>query len=131
MRRLLDWLEHHWQEPDEGIWEVRGDPRPFVHSRLMSWVAFDCALRIARHGGLPAPTETWSGIRDYIYQEIMEQGWSERRHSFIQHYGSDAVDASALFMIPTRFVSPADPRILATIDCIQLSYYQMTDPIGS
>lgn len=119
LRHLLAWLEHHWQDSDEGIWEVRGGPQQFVHSRLMSWVAFDRALRIARHRGLPAPTEAWASIRDRLYEEIMERGWNAHRQSFIQYYGSDAVDASALLMIPTRFAGPSDPRMLATIDRIQ------------
>jgi len=59
LRRLLEWLGKHWQEPDEGIWEVRGGPKHFVHSRLMSWVAFDRALRLSRHRGLPAPMVGW------------------------------------------------------------------------
>ena len=60
LRRLLDWLSHHWQDTDEGIWEVRGGQQHFVHSRVMGWVAFDRALRIARHRGLPAPIESGS-----------------------------------------------------------------------
>lgn len=119
LRRLLAWLERHWQDPDEGIWEVRGGPKPFVHSRLMSWVAFDRALRIARHRGLPAPVENWMQTSARIYEEIMEKGWSKHKRSFVQYYGSDAVDASALLMIPTRFAGPTDPRIRLTIDRIQ------------
>lgn len=117
--RLLNWLERHWQDPDEGIWEVRGGPKPFVHSRLMSWVAFDRGLRIARHRGLPAPLESWMQTSARIYEEIMRKGWSEDKRSFVQYYGSDAVDASALLMIPTRFAGPTDPRIRLTIDRVQ------------
>lgn len=119
LRRLLGWLEQHWQDPDEGIWEVRGGPKPFVHSRLMSWVAFDRAVRIARERGLPAPIERWRRTRARIYEEIMKQGWSESKQSFVQYYGSDAIDASALLMIPTRFAGPTNPRILGTIRQIQ------------
>ncbi len=117
--RLLGWLEMHWQDRDEGIWEVRGGSKPFVHSRLMSWVAFDRALRIARHLGLPAPVDTWMSASARIYEEIMEKGWNANRQSFVQYYGSDAVDASALLMIPTRFAGPTDPRILHTIEQVQ------------
>jgi GH15 family glucan-1,4-alpha-glucosidase len=119
VRQLLTWLKRHWQDPDEGIWEVRGGPKPFVHSRLMSWVAFDRALRVARHRGLPAPVEEWMHTSAQIYEQIMEQGWSEQQQSFVQSYGSEAIDASALLMVLTRFAGPTDPRILLTIDRIQ------------
>jgi GH15 family glucan-1,4-alpha-glucosidase len=119
LRRLLDWLGQHWQETDEGIWEVRGGQQHFVHSRLMSWVAFDRALRIARYRGLPAPLHAWEHISTQIYEEIMERGWNEKVGSFVQYYGSNAVDASALLMGILRFTGPTDPRILSTIERIQ------------
>ena len=119
LRRLLAWLSQHWQDTDEGIWEVRGGQRHFVHSRVMSWVAFDRALRIARHRGLPAPRAEWEKISSQIYEEIMEKGWNEKVGSFVQYYGSEAVDASALLMSLTRFTGPDDPRMLQTIDRIQ------------
>jgi GH15 family glucan-1,4-alpha-glucosidase len=116
---MLGWLQDHWQDFDEGIWEVRGGPKHFVHSRLMSWVAFDRALRVASRNGLPAPTQAWMHIRAQIYEQIMEKGWSARQQSFVQYYGSEAIDASALLMVLTTFVAPTDPRILSTIDRIQ------------
>ncbi len=119
LRRLLEWLGDHWQEPDEGIWEVRGGPKRFVHSRLMSWVAFDRALRLTRHRGLPAPMEDWMQKSAEIYEQIMHEGWSESKQSFVQYYGSDAIDASSLLMVLTNFAGPTDPRILSTIDRIQ------------
>jgi GH15 family glucan-1,4-alpha-glucosidase len=119
LRRLLDWLSQHWQDTDEGIWEVRGGQQHFVHSRVMGWVAFDRALRIARHRGLPAPLQEWEKISAQIYEEIMQRGWNEKAGSFVQYYGSDAIDASALLMVLTRFTGPTDPRILSTIDRIQ------------
>ena len=115
----LDWLAQHWQEPDEGIWEVRGGMRHFLHSRLMSWVAFDRAIRIARERGLPAPLEQWQQISMQIYREIMEKGWNEQRRSFVQYYGGEAVDASSLLLSLTGFLDGRDPRMLATIDRIQ------------
>ncbi|GHO55044.1 glycoside hydrolase family 15 protein [Ktedonobacter robiniae] len=117
--RLLNWLKDNWQKPDEGIWEVRGGPKPFVHSRLMSWVAFDRGLRLARHRGLPAPVDSWTRTSAQIYQEIMSKGWNEKIGSFVQYYGSDAVDASSLLMVLTKFAGPTDPRILSTIQRIQ------------
>jgi GH15 family glucan-1,4-alpha-glucosidase len=118
LRRLLNWLSTHWQSTDEGIWEVRGGQQHFLHSRVMSWVAYDRALRIARHRGLPAPRVEWETISSQIYEEIMEQGWNEKVGSFVQYYGSEAVDASALLMVLTRFAGSNDPRILRTIDRI-------------
>jgi GH15 family glucan-1,4-alpha-glucosidase len=119
VRRLLKWLEDHWQEPDEGIWEVRGGPKQFLHSRMMSWVAFDRAIRVTRHRGWPAPTEDWVKIRSQIYEQIMEKGWSEEKHSFVQYYGSDAVDASSLLMMITNFTGTKEPRMLSTMHRIQ------------
>jgi pentatricopeptide repeat protein len=119
LRRLLEWLSDHWQEPDEGIWEVRGGPKRFVHSRLMSWVAFDRALRLTRHRGLPAPMGAWMQKSAEIYEQIMNAGWNEKKQSFVQYYGSDAIDASSLLMVLTNFAGPTDPRILSTIDRIQ------------
>jgi GH15 family glucan-1,4-alpha-glucosidase len=118
-QRLLNWLEKNWQGGDEGIWEVRGGKRAFVHSRVMCWVAFDRAIRIAQEQGLPAPLDEWRATRDTIYNEIMEQGWSEEKQSFVQYYGSDAVDASALLISLTKFTSETDPRIVHTIERIQ------------
>ena len=115
----LDWLAKHWQEPDEGIWEVRGGARHFLHSRLMCWVAFDRALRIARERGLPAPLDEWQRISTQIYREIMEKGWNEQKQSFVQYYGGEAVDASSLLLALTGFVEARDPRMLATIERIQ------------
>lgn len=116
---LLDWLKFHWRDADESMWEVRGGKKQFVHSRVMNWVAFDRALRIARHRGLPAPFSEWTTISAQIYKEVMECGWNERVGSFVQYYGSDAVDASALLMVLTRFVSPEDRRMLSTIERIR------------
>jgi len=119
LRRLLDWLSQHWQEPDEGIWEVRGGSKQFVHSRLMSWVAFDRAVRLARHRGLPAPMTEWMQTSAQIYEQIMDKGWDAKKKSFVQYYGSHAVDASALLMVMTRFAGATDPFMLSTIDRIQ------------
>lgn len=119
VRRLLDWLSQHWQEPDEGIWEVRGGPKHFLHSRMMSWVAFDRAIRVTRHRGWPAPTEEWVKIRAQIYEQIMSEGWSEEKHSFVQYYGSDAIDASSLLMMITNFTGAKEPRMLSTMHRIK------------
>jgi GH15 family glucan-1,4-alpha-glucosidase len=117
--RMMDWLSNHWQTPDKGIWEVRGGDRAFLHSRVMCWVAFDRALRMVQNQGLPAPVQEWSNTRDAIYKEIMAQGWSEQKQSFVQYYGSDAIDASALLISLTGFTAPTDPHMLKTLDRIR------------
>ncbi|GHO50233.1 glycoside hydrolase family 15 protein [Ktedonospora formicarum] len=119
IQSALHWLNDHWQEPDEGIWEVRGGKKPFVHSKLMSWVAFDRAQRIARHRGLPSPYMAWQQTSTDIYQQIMEEGWSEKQQSFVQYYGSEAVDASLLLMGLLKFTGAQEPRMLSTIRRIQ------------
>lgn len=117
--RLLQWLERNWDRPDEGIWEVRGGSKHFVHSRVMSWVAFDRALRLARQRGLPAPVVQWTETSGKIYQQIMNQGWNAKKKSFVQYYGSEAIDASALLMILTKFAGTTDPRMMHTVARIQ------------
>lgn len=119
LRHLLDWLTKHWQESDEGIWEVRGGQKQFIHSRVMSWVAFDRAIRISRHRGLPAPLAEWTATSAQIYEQVMQQGWNEKTRSFTQYYGSDAVDASALLMVLTKFTGPTDPQMIDTMNRIQ------------
>lgn len=119
LERLLEWVMDHWEEPDEGIWEVRGGRQRFVFSRLMCWVALERAMRIARHRGLPAPYGRWREVRDRIYREVMARGWSEERRAFVQAYGSRHVDASLLLMPLVKFMGPTDPRMLATLERIQ------------
>ncbi|MBA2681949.1 MAG: glycoside hydrolase family 15 protein [Ktedonobacteraceae bacterium] len=116
---LLGWLSKNWQLPDEGIWEVRGGQRQFLHSRLTSWIAFDRALRVARQRGLPAPIQEWTETSAQIYKQIMEKGWNEEKQSFVQYYGSDTVDASSLLMLINKFTSSTDPRMLATLESIK------------
>ena len=119
MLPTLDWLSENWQQPDEGIWEVRGGRRPFVSSRVLSWAALDRAVRISRQRGLPAEEDRWIKQRNAIYEEVMKKGWNPRRKSFVQYYGSEALDASLLLMPLVKFVGPTDPRWLATLDRIQ------------
>jgi GH15 family glucan-1,4-alpha-glucosidase len=119
LRPILDWLSENWQQPDEGIWEVRGGRKPFVSSKVLSWVALDRAVRIARQRGLPAGEGRWIKQRDAIYQEIMKKGWDSERKSFVQYYGSKALDASLLLMPLVKFVGPTDPRWLATLALIR------------
>lgn len=117
--RIIEWLSKNWQMPDKGIWEVRGGDRAFLHSRVMCWVALDRAIRALERQGMPAPLEQWRQVRDTIYKEIMDKGWSEEKQSFVQYYGGDAVDASALLISLTGFTAPSDPRMLKTLDRIE------------
>ena len=119
LRPTLDWLSENWRQPDEGIWEVRGGRRPFVSSKVLSWVALDRAVRMARQRGLPAPEDHWIKQRNAIYEEVMKKGWNPKRESFVQHYGGEALDASLLLMPLVKFVGPTDPRWLATLNGIQ------------
>ncbi len=119
LRKILDWLSENWREPDEGIWEVRGGRRQFVSSKVLSWVALERAGRISRQRGLPAGDGRWMAERDAIYEEVMEKGWNPEKNSFVQYYGSDALDASLLMMPLVKFVGPTDPRWIATLDRIQ------------
>jgi GH15 family glucan-1,4-alpha-glucosidase len=116
--RSLEWLMDHWDQPDEGIWEARGGRKNYTFSRLMSWVAVERAIRIARQRGLPADVPRWSAVRDRIYNQIMERGWHPDRGAFVQHYDTDVLDASVLLMPLCKFVAPTDPRWIATLDAI-------------
>ena len=129
LRRILGWLSDNWRRPDEGIWEVRGGRKQFVSSKLMCWVALERAGRIALQRGLPSGGGRWVSERDEIYEEIMEKGWNPEKESFVQHYDSDALDASLLMMPLMKFVGPTDPRWLSTLDAIQreLSYDSLVD----
>jgi GH15 family glucan-1,4-alpha-glucosidase len=129
LRRILGWLGKNWQEPDEGIWEVRGGRRKFVSSKVMCWVALERAVRISHQRGLPAGEGQWILERDRIYEEVIEKGWDANKKSFVQHYGSDALDASLLLMPLVKFVGPTDPRWLATLDRIkeELTYDTLVD----
>jgi GH15 family glucan-1,4-alpha-glucosidase len=118
LRHLVDWVCDNWNQEDEGIWEVRGGKRHFVYSKLMCWVAVDRGLRLADKRSFPANRAKWYAARDQIYEEIMAKGWNEDRKTFVQSFGSDAIDASNLIMPLVFFMSPTDPRMLATIDAI-------------
>ena len=118
-RALVDDLAEHWDEPDHGLWEVRGPRRHFVHSRVMVWVAFDRAVRAVEEHGLPGPVDKWRDLRDKVRAEVLSQGYDEKRGTFTQAYDTDAVDA-ALLVIPTvGFLPGDDPRVLGTIKAVE------------
>ena len=116
MRKLLGWLCKNWQQPDEGVWEIREKRQEYVHSRMMVWVALDRGLRVARQRGLPAETDLWEKTRNKVYEEIIAKGWSTKRNAFVQYYGSNELDAANLLMPLVKFVGPNDPRMLSTLD---------------
>lgn len=121
LQEILRWLEKNWQRPDEGIWEVRGGRREFLHSRLMCWVAFDRAIRLAERRSLSGPIETWRKTRDAINDDIFANFWNEKLKSFVQAKGDEGLDASVLLMPLMRFISPVDHRWLSTLDAIERS----------
>jgi GH15 family glucan-1,4-alpha-glucosidase len=118
LRGIIEWLTGNWDRADEGIWEVRGGQQHFTYSRLMTWVAFERAVRMARQRGLPADLVAWLSVRDEVTHQIMNKGWNPQRKAFVQHYGSHVLDASLLLMPLTKFIAPKDPRWLSTLDAI-------------
>lgn len=118
LRRHVDWVCRNWRRKDEGIWEIRGERRHFVYSKLMCWVAVDRGLRLAEKRSFPADRDSWIRERDKIYNEIMEEGWSDSRQAFVQSYGSDSLDAANLMMPLVFFLSPADPLLLKTLEAV-------------
>ena len=118
-RALLGQLETIWDQPDRGIWEVRGDPQHFTYSKVMAWVAVDRALKSAEQFRLEGPLDRWRALRARIHDEVCRKGWSEARGSFVQAYGSALLDASLLQLPLVGFLPPDDPRVRATVAAIE------------
>jgi GH15 family glucan-1,4-alpha-glucosidase len=116
---LLGFVENHWHEPDDGIWEVRGPRRHFTHSRVMAWVAADRAVRAVERYGLEGPVDRWRALRDTIHAEVCDQGWDAKVGAFTQYYGATELDASVLMIPLVGFLPPEDPRVVSTVDAIQ------------
>jgi GH15 family glucan-1,4-alpha-glucosidase len=112
---IMDWLCEHWNEPDEGIWETRGGRKAFTYSRLMEWVAFDRAIRMAIDHGWPADLPRWTKERDEIYRWIQTKGWNDSMKAYVQYEGSDVLDASLLLMPLIGFASPVDEKWQSTL----------------
>jgi GH15 family glucan-1,4-alpha-glucosidase len=116
---LMEHLEKVWNQPDEGIWEVRGERRHFTHSKVMAWVALDRAVKAAECDGRSGPVERWRKLRDQVHLDVCKNGFNRQRNAFVQYYGADGLDA-ALLMIPLVGFLPAnDPRVIGTVDAIQ------------
>jgi GH15 family glucan-1,4-alpha-glucosidase len=116
---LLKFLESHWDRPDEGLWEVRGPPRHFTHSKVMVWVAFDRAIKDAEAGNLEGPLDRWRALRDTIHAQVCDKGFDARANTFVQSYGSTYLDASLLLIPQVGFLAPDDRRVLGTIAAIE------------
>ncbi|MBV8032175.1 MAG: glycoside hydrolase family 15 protein [Betaproteobacteria bacterium] len=116
---LLAHLEEVWQQPDEGLWEIRGKPRHFTYSKVMAWVAFDRAVETAEQFDLPGPVARWREVRSRIHADVCAKGFDPRRGTFVQSYGSEALDASLLLVPHTGFLPADDPRIVGTVDAIR------------
>ena len=116
---LVEQLAGHWDEPDNGLWEVRGPQRHFTHSRVMVWAAFDRAVRAVEQHGLDGPVERWRELRDTVKAEVLDKGFSEERNTFTQHYDTTEVDASLLLIPIVGFLPPDDPRVLGTIAAVE------------
>ncbi|MGA5461994.1 glycoside hydrolase family 15 protein [Mycobacterium sp. NPDC050041] len=116
---IVDWVAENWDQPDAGMWEVRDEYRPYTVSRLMCWVAIERAIRIARARGLPGDLVAWSKARDDIYERIMTKSWNADLQAFTRVEGDATLDAGVLLMPMLKFLSPADPRFLSTLDAVE------------
>jgi len=116
-----------WRDPDQGIWEVRGEPRHFLYSKVMCWVALDRALKLADRLDAADRAEGWKAARDEIWETVVREGWNAAQNAFTQSFGSEALDASALMIPIVGFLPADDPRVLSTIDAIAA---RLTDPRG-
>jgi GH15 family glucan-1,4-alpha-glucosidase len=118
-RALLDELARCWHEPDSGIWEMRGEPQHFTYSKIMAWVAFDRAVKSAEAFGLEGPVDRWRTLRETIHADVCTKGYSQRRQSFVQSYGSEELDASLLLIPAVGFLPAEDERVRRTVEAIE------------
>jgi GH15 family glucan-1,4-alpha-glucosidase len=116
--RIVDWLCTHWDRPDDGIWETRSGRQDFTYGRLMSWVAFDRAIRLGSRRGRPADVARWAAARDAVYRQLIERGFDPKRAAFVQHYATQVLDASLLYMPLVGFIAPDDPLWQSTLRAI-------------
>ncbi|GHD27195.1 glycoside hydrolase family 15 protein [Streptomyces galbus] len=117
---LMRWLDENWRQPDEGLWEVRGGRRPFVHSKVMVWVAADRAVRaLEEHPELRGDPDRWRALRDEVHREVCDKGYDPERNTFTQSYGSRDLDAALLLIPRLGFLPPDDPRVVGTVDAIR------------
>ena len=117
--RIMDVLESAWREPDEGIWEVRGGRRHFVHSKMMAWVGVDRAIRDVELFGFDGPVDRWRALRDTIHEEVCREGFNDEMGAFTQSYGSTELDAAILMMPLVGFLPATDTRVVGTVEAIR------------
>jgi GH15 family glucan-1,4-alpha-glucosidase len=116
--RLVDWLSAHWDRREDGIWETRSGRQDFTYGRLMSWVAFDRAIRLAQDHGRPADLGRWINARDAVYRQVLQRGFDPKREAFVQHYATQVLDASLLYMPQVGFIAPTDPMWQSTMRAV-------------
>ena len=116
---LLDYLESHWDEPDNGLWEMRGARKHFVHSNVMAWAGVDRAVRTVEHHQLHGPLDKWRALRDEIHSDVCANGYDTERNTFTQYYGSKALDAALLLIPRVGFLPWDDRRVVGTIEAVQ------------
>ena len=116
---LLAYLEKHWKEPDNGLWEVRGPRRHFVHSKVMAWAGFDRAVTAVEKHGLDGPADRWRKTRDEIHDDVCRNGYDKGRNTFTQYYGSAGLDAALLLIPRVGFLPYDDPRVTGTVEAVQ------------
>jgi pentatricopeptide repeat protein len=115
IRDTIDWLADNWDQPEEGIWETRGGQKDFTYGRVMTWAAFDRAIRLATRYGRPADLSRWTSSRDDVYRQVWDKGWNAERGAFVQHYEDRVLDSSLLRMARVGFISPDDPQWASTL----------------
>jgi GH15 family glucan-1,4-alpha-glucosidase len=118
-KKLMDYLESVWDQPDEGIWEVRGPRRHFTHSKVMAWVAVDRAVKAVEKFKLSGPAEQWRALRQLIHDDVCRNGYDSSRNAFMQYYGATTLDASILMMPLVGFLPATDPRVIGTIAAVE------------
>ena len=116
---IVRWLVQHWRDPDDGVWEVRGPRRQFVHSKVMAWVAADRIVNMAEQQGYEGVVDVLRQMRDEIHEEVCREGFDAERNTFTQYYGSTQLDAALLLIPQVGFLPPSDPRVVGTVDAIQ------------
>ena len=116
---LLDFVENHWTEPDNGLWEIRGDRRHFVHSKVMAWVAMDRGVQAVERFGLDGPVDRWKHVRSKIAEQVCAEGYDPKRRTFTQFFGSAGLDASLLLLGKVGFLPWTDERMVGTVEAVQ------------
>jgi GH15 family glucan-1,4-alpha-glucosidase len=119
LRVLVDHVEGHWHEPDQGIWEVRSGPRQFTHSKVMAWVCVDRAIRVVERFGREGPVDRWRKLRAEMHSDICRRGTDPGRGCFVRAYGSSELDASLLLLPIVGFLPPDDQRVVRTVEAVQ------------